>query len=59
MKMGPNSNTYINIFDIREDSLEDGETGYLANKIGKLIGFFNLIFGELTEEEKEDVLSKI
>ena len=26
--------------------------GYLATKIGKLIGFFNLIFGKLNEEEK-------
>ena len=44
--------TYINVFDIREDSLEDTENGYLATKITKLIGFFNLIFGELDEEEK-------
>ena len=43
---------YILVFDIREDSLEDGETGYLVNKIGKLIGFFNLIFGDINEEEK-------
>ena len=40
------------MFDIREDSLEDTENGYLATKITKLIGFFNLIFGELDEEEK-------
>ena len=44
--------SYINVFDIREDSLEDTENGYLATKITKLIGFFNLIFGELDEEEK-------
>lgn len=44
LKIGPNSGTYINIFDIREDSLEDSEKGYLATKITKLIGFFNLIF---------------
>ena len=47
IKIGPNSNTYINILEIREESIEDGESGYLATKIGKLIGFFNLIFGEL------------
>ena len=52
IKIGPNSNTYINILEIREESIEDGESGYLATKIGKLIGFFNLIFGELNEEEK-------
>lgn len=28
------------------------KVGYLATKIGKLIGFFNLLFGELDEEEK-------
>ena len=44
--------SYINVFDIREDSLEDTENGYLATKINKLIGFFNLIFGNLNEEEK-------
>ena len=52
IKIGPSSNTYVNIMDIREESLEDGENGYLATKISKLIGFFNLIFGELDEEEK-------
>ena len=50
--IGPNSQTYINILEIRKESIEDGENGYLATKIGKLIGFFNLIFGELNEEEK-------
>ena len=52
IKIGPASNTYVNVMDIREESLEDGENGYLATKISKLIGFFNLIFGELNEEEK-------
>ena len=31
----------------------------LATKIGKLIGFFNLIFGELNEEEKAILEEKI
>lgn len=52
IKIGPNSKTYINILDIRKESIEEGESGYLATKIGKLIGFFNLVFGELNEEEK-------
>lgn len=52
IKIGPTSNTYINILEIRKESIEDGENGYLATKIGKLIGFFNLIFGEMNEEEK-------
>ena len=40
IKLGPSSNTYINIFDIREESLEDDQKGYLATKMEKLIGFF-------------------
>ena len=59
LKIGPGSNTYINIFDIREESIEEGEQGYLANKISKLIGFFNLIFGNLNEEEKAILEEKI
>ena len=59
IKIGPNSNTYINILDIRKESLEEGESGYLVTKIGKLIGFFNLIFGELNEEEKAIIEEKI
>ena len=52
IRIGPNSNTYVNVMEIRKESLEDGENGYLATKINKLIGFFNLIFGEMNEEEK-------
>ena len=62
IKLGPTSNTYINILEIRKESIEDGESGYLAIKISKLIGFFNLIFGEMDEEEKallEEKLIKV
>ena len=59
LKIGPSSNSYINIFDIREESLEDGESGFLATKISKLIGFFNLIFGNINEEEKAILEEKI
>ena len=59
IKIGPNSNTYINILEIRKESLEQGESGYLATKIGKLIGFFNLIFGALNEEEKAIIEEKL
>ena len=59
IKIGPNSNTYINILDIRKESIEEGESGYLATKIGKLIGFFNLVFGELNEEEKAILEEKL
>ena len=58
LKIGPSSETYINILDIRKESIEDGK-GYLATKISKLIGFFNLIFGELNEEEKAILEEKI
>ena len=59
IKLGPTSNTYINIMEIEKESIEDGENGYLATKISKLIGFFNLIFGEMNEEEKAILEEKI
>lgn len=59
IKLGPTSENYINVFDIRKESIEENEHGYLATKIGKLIGFFNLIFGELNEEEKAILEEKI
>ncbi|MCI8481645.1 MAG: DUF87 domain-containing protein [Clostridia bacterium] len=59
IKIGPTSETYINIFDIRKESIEEDEKGYLAAKIGKLMGFFNLIFGQMDEEEKAILEEKI
>ena len=59
IKMGPHSNTYVNVFDITKESVEDGEKGYLASKIIKLIGFFRLIFGDINEEEKGLIEEKI
>lgn len=59
IKIGPASKTYINIFDIREDSLEENEEGYLATKLNKLIGFFKLIFKNITEEERTELENKI
>ena len=59
IKIGPSSKTYINIFDIREDSIEENNMGFLATKISKLIAFFNLIFGEMNEEEKGLIEEKI
>ena len=59
IKLGPTSNNYINILDIRQESIEENENGYLATKIGKLIGFFNLIFGKIDEEEKAIIEEKI
>ena len=59
LKIGPSSNNFINIMDIRKESIEDDNKGYLATKISKLIGFFNLIFGELNGEEKSILEEKI
>ena len=50
IKFGPSSNFYINVLDIREDSIEE-EKGFLTTKISKLRGFFSLVFGELDEEK--------
>ena len=58
LKIGANSNTYINVMDIRKESIEETK-GYLATKISKLMGFFNLIFGEMDEEEKGILEEKI
>lgn len=59
LKIGPTSNTYVNILDIRKESIEENEKGYLATKLGKLIGFFHLIFGEMDEEEKAILEEKL
>ena len=59
IKIGPTSETYINVLEIRKESIEEGEKGYLATKISKLIGFFNLIFGELDEQEKALIEEKL
>lgn len=58
IKIGPTCEVFINIFDIREESMEESK-GYLASKITKLIGFFKLIFGEINEEDKALLEEKI
>ncbi len=58
LKLGPSSQTYINVMDIRQESMEEN-AGYLATKIRKLIGFFHLIFGNLDEEETAILEEKI
>lgn len=49
IKIGPNSETYLNILDIRENSMDEAK-GFLASKIEKLKGFFQLIT-KLNDEE--------
>ena len=58
IKIGASSETYLNILDIRQESIEE-EKGYLATKISRLIGFFNLILGNLNEEEKAILEEKL
>ena len=58
IKLGASTQSYLNILDIRQESIED-EKGYLATKISRLIGFFNLIFGNLDKEEKAILEEKI
>ena len=52
------SQQVVNIFDIRETILEEGES-FLRNKLAKLNVFFSLIFSDMTEEEKALLEEKI
>lgn len=44
IKIGPTSKTYINVLDIRKESIEDNTKGYLANKIRQIIRIFQFDF---------------
>ena len=48
----------INVFDIRETSLEEGES-FLRNKISKLNIFFSLIFDGINDEESSLLEEKL
>lgn len=48
----------INIMEIRETQLENGET-YLQNKLQKLMTFFSMIFTDMLDEEKSVLEGKI
>lgn len=50
--------TTINVMEIRETTKEGNES-YLENKLGKLKAFFEIIFKEITEEEKSFLEDKI
>ena len=58
IKIGPTSNTHINILDIRKDSIEEGN-GYLTTKLGKLRGFFSLLFDHVDEEQLAIIEEKL
>ncbi len=59
IKIGPSSSTRINIFDIREESLEEEQKGYLETKIGKLITFFKLVYKDMDENFQAILEEKI
>ncbi len=40
LKIGPTSDTFINVLDIRKESVEDNDKGYLATKIRKINRIF-------------------
>lgn len=40
LKIGPSSNTFVNVLDIREESVEENDSGYLATKIRKINRIF-------------------
>ena len=44
IKIGPSSNTYINVLEIRKESIEDSNNGYLATKIRKTYWIFSYGF---------------
>ena len=59
IKIGPQSNTYLNVLDIRKNSIEEDGHGYLQTKLSKLKGFFKLVFGDIDEEEWSDFEEKL
>ncbi|MBR3325526.1 MAG: DUF87 domain-containing protein [Clostridia bacterium] len=59
IKIGPSSDTYVNVLDIREESLEENQKGYLSTKISKVLGFFNLLLGKIDENEKAILEQKL
>lgn len=60
MKLGNNTNTYINIFDIYEHSDMNNESiGYLQEKIQNLNIFFSMVFPDLDIESKNYLEEKI
>lgn len=40
LKIGPTSSTFINILDIRKESIEDSSNGYLTTKLRKINRIF-------------------
>lgn len=58
IKIGPSSSTYINVFDIREESIEE-TAGFLSTKLNKLKVFFSLVFEDITDEKYTVLEEKI
>ena len=59
IKLGPTSNTYINILEIRKESIEDSNNGYLATKIRKTNRIFPSSFWRIKRRRKSTIRRKI
>ena len=59
IKIGPQSDTYINVLDIRKNGIEEEGHGYLQTKLSKLKGFFKLAIGSINEEEWSNFEEKL
>ena len=59
IKIGPQSDTYINVLDIRKNGIEEEGHGYLQTKLSKLKGFFKLALGSINEEEWSNFEEKL
>ena len=59
VKIGPQSNTYINVLEIRKEAIEEDGHGFLQTKITRLKGFFKLVFGSINEEDWSNFEEKL
>ena len=59
IKIGPQSDTYVNVLDIRKNGIEEDGHGYLQTKISKLKGFFKLALGDINEEDWSNFEEKL
>ena len=59
IKIGPSSDTYINVLEIRKESIEDSNSGYLATKIRKINRVFSYGFRRIRRRRKSNYRRKI
>ena len=58
IKIGPSSNTYVNILEIRKESIEDSNSGYLATKIRKINWLFSYGIWRIKRRRKSIIRRK-